>query len=242
MINPKDFSAFLASRRSTRDFLPTPVEANVIEELITDGLTAPSWSNTRPYMVAVASGEVRDRISADMLRRAVVLTGFRVGSLADKIKFLFTPKAWPISDHSMIAAYPVELQPRARKVGKELYGLIGVPRGDKQAREAQWMKNYEFFGAPVELFIFAHKDLGVHAANDAGLFSQNLMLSAHARGLGTCAQGAAVLWADAVRREFKVPKGYKLLYGIAVGHPSDALINSFGAERLPAADITVLKA
>jgi nitroreductase len=237
--NIQEFSAFLASRRTTRDFLPTPIEPRVIAELITDGLTAPSWSNTRPYMVAIATGEVRDRISADMMRRAVLLTGFRVGSLADKIKFLFTPKAWPISDHSMLAPYPVELQPRARKVGKELYGLIGVPRGDKQAREKQWMKNYEFFGAPVELFIFAHKDLGVHAANDAGLFSQNLMLSAHARGLGTCAQGAAVLWADAIRREFNVPKGYKLLYGIAIGHPAESLINTFGADRISAAEITV---
>jgi nitroreductase len=237
--NIKDFGAFLASRRTTRDFLPTPIDAKVIEDLITDGLTAPSWSNTRPYLVAVASGDVRDRISADMMRRAVVLTGFRIGSLADKIKFLLTPKAWPISDFNMLKAYPVELQPRARKVGKELYGLIGVPRGDKQAREAQWMKNYQFFGAPVELFVFVHKGLGMFAANDAGLFSENLMLSAHARGLGTCAQGAAALWADAIRREFKVPAGYKLLYGIAVGYPSEALINTFGAERISAADITM---
>lgn len=239
MINPKDFSAFLASRRSTRDFLSKPIDQGVIEELITDGLTAPSWSNTRPYLVAVASGEVRDRISADMMRRAVVLTGFRIGTLADKIKFLFTPKAWPISDYNMLNAYPVELQPRARRVGKELYGLIGVLRGDKKAREAQWMKNYEFFGAPVELFVFVHKGLGMFAANDAGLFSENLMLSAHARGLGTCAQGAAALWADAIRREFRVPAGYKLLYGIAVGYPSDSLINTFGADRLPAAEITM---
>jgi nitroreductase len=187
----------------------------------------------------VASGEARDRISADMMRRAVLLAGFRAGGLAEKIRFLLNPWAWPISDFFMLKPYPVELQPRARRVGKELYGLIGVPRGDKQAREAQWMKNYEFFGAPVELFIFVHKGLGVFAANDAGLFSQNLMLSAHARGLGTCAQGAAALWANAIRREFKVPAGYKLIYGIAVGHASDAVINTFGADRLPAADITM---
>ena len=235
----KDFSAFLASRRSTRDFLPTPVDPAIIEELIADGLTSPSWSNTRPIMVAVASGELRDRISKDMLERAKVLTGFRIGSLADKIKFLFTPKAWPISDYTMLKPYPPELQPRTRRVGKELYGLIGVPRGDKKAREQQWMKNYEFFGAPVELFVFVHKSLGMFAANDAGMFSQNLILSAHARGLGTCAQGAAVLWADAVRRELNVPKGYKLLYGIAVGYASDSIINTFGATRLTPAEVTV---
>jgi nitroreductase len=139
----------------------------------------------------------------------------------------------------MLAPYPKELQPRSRKVGKELYGLLGVARGDSKARDEQWAANYRFFGAPVELFIFIHEKLGVFAANDAGLFAQNLMLSAHEQGLGSCAQGAVALWPSAVRKEFNVPKGYKLIYGIAIGYPSDALVNTFQAERIGAAQITI---
>jgi nitroreductase len=139
----------------------------------------------------------------------------------------------------MIAAYPKELQPRSRKVGKELYGLLGVARGDKVARDEQWANNYKFFGAPVEVFVFIHKSLHVFAANDAGLFAQNLMLSAHARGLGTCAQGAVAIWSNAVRKEFNVPKDYKLIYGIAIGHPSKDKVNGFQAERLTPAEITI---
>lgn len=238
-MDAKEFRAFLASRRSTRDFLPKPVDPCVIEELITDGLTAPSWSNTRPYMVAVATGEVRERISADMLRRWDAAAGLRSGGILDKIKFAFRPYAWPQSDYPMISAYPKELQPRSRKVGKELYGMLGVARGDKKARDEQWANNYKFFGAPVEIFVFIHKGLDVFAANDAGLFAENLMLSAHARGLGTCAQGAVAIWSNAVRREFNVPKGYKLIYGIALGYASDDKVNGFGAERLPGSDITM---
>lgn len=235
----QDFSLFLASRRSTRDFLPTPVDPAVIEQLIADGLTSPSWSNTRPVMVAVASGSLRDEIAADMLARSKYVIGFRIGTLADKVRFLLHPGAWPVSDHSMIKAYPEELQPRAKRVGKELYGHIGVARGDKQAREEQWAKNYNFFGAPVEIFVFAHDGLGVFAANDAGMFAENLILSAHASGLGTCAQGAAVLWASAIRKRFDVPKGYKLLYGIALGYPSQNPVNAFGAHRLSPAEISI---
>jgi nitroreductase len=235
----KDFSAFLASRRTTRDFLPTPVDPAVIEALIADGLTSPSWSNTRPIMVAVATGEVRDRISAEFHSRWNVLAGFRSGNLAQKIKFFVTPKAWPRSDYSMTAPYPKELQPRSIGNGKALYKHIEVPRGDKQARDAQWGRNFDFFGAPVAIFVYVHKGLGVFAANDAGLFAQNLMLSAHARGLGACAQGIAALWSAPSRREFNVPKNYKLIYGIAIGYPSDAHINSFGAQRLTPADITI---
>lgn len=239
MTEIKDFSAFLASRRTTRDFLPTEVDTSVIEELITDAMTAPSWSNTRPYLVAVASGAQRDRISADLLQRWNLLAGFRSGGILEKLRFFFTPTAWPISDFAMLAPYPKVLQPRARKVGKQLYTLLGVARGDRKARDEQWAANYRFFGAPTELFIFVHKGLGVFAANDAGLFAQNLMLSAHSRGLGTCAQGAVALWRSAIHKEFQVPPGYKLIYGIAVGHPSAAEVNKFQAERLPASEITV---
>jgi nitroreductase len=127
--------------------------------------------------------------------------------------------------------------PRQQKVGAELYGLLGIKRDDKEARQTQWARNYEFFGAPVELFIFTHSGLGEYSVSDAGLFMQNLMLGAHARGLGTCAQGAVALWADPIRKEFKIPKGYKLLCGIAVGYPSDDKVNGFRAERLPIEEI-----
>ena len=126
---------------------------------------------------------------------------------------------------------------RSQKVGRELYSMLGVERGDGKGRDAQWRKNYNFFGAPVELFIFTHKSIGKYAASDASLFMQNLILGAHARGLGTCAQGAVAIWEDAVKAEFDVPAGYKLLYGVALGHPSDAKVNTFQAERLPVSEI-----
>ena len=53
-----EFREFVSSRHSTRDFLPTPVPDEIIEEIIADGLTSPSWSNTRPIRVAVAKGDV----------------------------------------------------------------------------------------------------------------------------------------------------------------------------------------
>jgi nitroreductase len=237
MIVSKDFSQFLAKRRTTRSFKSDPVDAKIIDELLEDGLTAPSWSNTRPFLVAVASGEVRDRISQDMLERWSVGSGMTSGNLRDKLRFIFTPKAWPLSDYPVMKPYPKSLQPRARRVGKELYGMLGVARGDKKARDAQWAKNYEFFNAPVEIFVFIHKGLSVFAANDAGLFAENLMLSAHAKGLGTCAQGAVAIWPKAVHKEFVIPKGYKLIYGIAVGYREEAEVNTFQANRIGAEEI-----
>jgi nitroreductase len=65
------------------------------------------------------------------------------------------------------------------------------------------------------------------------------MLSAKANGLGTCALGSVTPWPRAVRKEFKIPKNYKMIYGIAIGYPSKSKVNSFKAERISIEEISV---
>ncbi len=232
-------SQFIASRRSTRDFLRTPVPQELIDQLLTDALTAPSWSNTRPFKVAVATDEVRDRISSEFLSRWSVLSQIMRKGIKNKLRLLYSRYGLPTSNRSIVKPYVAELRPRAQRVGKELYELFGVKRGDRSARDAQWGKNYSFFGAPVEMFIYIHKSLHIYAASDAGLMMENLMLSAHAHGLGTCAQGAVNIWDDVIRKEFEVPKDYRLLCGLAIGYPSNDKVNSFQANRIGASEILI---
>lgn len=239
-ITAKEFSKFAASRRSTRDFLPKPVDPKLLDELLTDGLTAPSWSNTRPFLFAVADGEKRERISADLLRRWAALAKARRGGLIDKLMLLVKhPYALPKMDYWFSSVYDPSLLPRAQRVGRELYTLLEVPRKDAEARDAQWANNYRFFGAPTVLFVFVHKSLGVYAANDTGLFVQNLMLSAQAHGLGTCALGSVTPWPRAIRKEFNIPKNYKMIYAVAIGYPSKSKVNTFKANRISTEEITV---
>lgn len=239
MITSEEFSRFLSSRRSTRDFKSTPIPQSVLDQILTDALTAPSWSNTRPFKVAVASGDIRDRISAEFLSRWGVLSKIMRKGILNKLRIVYSRYGLPTSNRSIAKPYPSELKPRAERVGKELYELFGVQRGDRDARDKQWAKNYSFFGAPVELFVFVHKSLHIYAASDAGLMMQNLILSAHAQGLGTCAQGAVGIWEDVVRKEFEISKDYRLLCGIAIGYPSDSPVNNFGANRIGVDELTV---
>ena len=239
-ISAKQFSEFAAARRSTRDFLSKPVSQDIIDELLTDGMSAPSWSNTRPFLFAVASGEKRDRISTELLRRWDALSKARRGGLLAKLTLVFKHSyALPFPDYWFSSKYDKALIPRSQRVGRELYTLLEVPRGDAVARDAQWANNYKFFGAPTVMFVFIHKSLGVYAANDAGLFVQNLMLSAKAHGLGACALGSVTPWPRAITREFEIPKGYKMLYGIAIGYPSEHKVNDFKANRLEIQEISV---
>jgi len=236
-LSGQEISNFLASRRSTRDFLPTPIPQELLEQVLIDALTAPSWSNTRPFMIAVAEGEVKERISAEFQKRWAYLSKQLKSGIIGKIRLLITRYGLPTSNRIISKPYSKDLQPRAMRLGADLYGHYGIKREDREARDNWWAANYKFFGAPTELFVYVHKSLGIYAANDAGLMMENLILSAHGHGLGTCPQGAVGIWDDVVRKEFDIPKNYRLLCGVAIGYPSSSNANAFKANRIEPSEI-----
>jgi nitroreductase len=239
MVDPRDWSEFVRSRRSIRDFRPDPVPDDVLREVLDDALAAPSWSNTQPYRLAVASGDRADRIRSELVRRYDESAPLRHGGRVAKARGWVTRKGMPDSDFSVPIDYPDELQQRRRATGFGLYGVLGIERTDYVARDRQMRRNFEFFGAPTAVFVFVHEGLGAYSVLDAGFMMQTLLLSAHARGLGTCAQGALAMWARPVRAEFDVPEHYRLLCGVSIGYASDHQVNRYAPGR-PAVDEVLL--
>ena len=227
------------SRRSIRDFDPTPVPDALIDEILQDALTSASWSNTRPYRVAIATGEVRDRISRALKENGEAIAAMRSRKKGAWLKNLFTALKVMRSEFRIPINYPDDLKRRQIELGKAMYGHYGIERGDAAARDREFVRNMEFFGAPVALFFFVRKGMGVYSALDAGLLMQNIMLAARARGLDTCAQGFLAFWAKPIRDEFDIPKGYKLLCGMSLGYASMSERNEFVPPGVSPADITV---
>jgi nitroreductase len=231
------WSQLTRTRNSVRDFLPDPIPDDLLAAVLDDAMTAPSWSNVRPYRIAVASGDVRDRVSAELCRRFDAGMRARRGGLRDKAGLLLSRSALPDGDHRVPERYPPDLQVHRVATGRGLYQLLGIERHDLAARDRQMRRNFELFGAPTALFVFVQRALGAFAVLDAGVMLQTLMLSAHARGLGTCAQGALATWAGPVRAEFDVPSDYALICGVSIGYPSDHPVNGFRPQRRATTDV-----
>jgi nitroreductase len=225
VIDPADWSELLRTRTSTRDFRPDRVPDEVLEAVIADALRAPSWSNTLPFRLAIATGERRDRLAG-------ALTAAADASL---------DPAYPAAhgEYDIPQQYPDEFTERRRAAGFGLYGVLGIAREDLLARALQMRRNFEFFGAPTAIFVYTHEALGVYSVLDAGFMLEALVLAAHVRGLATCAQGALAMFPDAVREEFDVPDGYRLVCGIALGYASDHPVNAFSPERPAVSAVTL---
>lgn len=224
-MNAEQFQELIESRNSTRDFNSKEVPSDLLDEILQEGMNAPSWSNTRPYLVAVAEGAQRDRISDALVAR--LRENAEVKGLGHNPDFT----------HEI--PYPEGLIDRSRKVGVGIYETLGIDRSDKEARFKFMERNYEFFGAPVALFFFTHRGLDHFGTLDLGLYMQTVMLSAKAHGIGTCPQGFLGNYPDIIKAEFDVPEDYALVCGMSVGYASDHPINSWRAERLPVNELRV---
>lgn len=209
----------LTARKSVRAFRPDPVPLSLVTEILEIASRAPSGTNIQPWKVHVVAGETRRRLEAEVLAHR---------------------ETQPADDGAEFPRTSKRKEPyitRMRTLGKEMYSLLGIPKGDKEANWRQWGRNYQFFDAPVGLLFTLDKDLDAMSFIDIGILMQSIMLAAKARGLDTCAQGAWNNYWSVTRRVLGVPEDEYIICGMSLGYADEsATVNTLVSEREPLSD------
>jgi nitroreductase len=141
------------------------------------------------------------------------------------------------------AYYPTEWRSpyieRRRKIGWDLYSLLGIGKADKLRMHEQHGRNYAFFGAPVGLIFSIETVMQQGSWLDYGMFLQNIMIAARARGLDTCPQAAFTQFHRIIARQLKLKDGEMVVCGMSMGYADpDAVENRLVTEREPVANFT----
>jgi nitroreductase len=216
--------AAIKTRHSLRAFLPTPVPRQTIEDILEVASHAPSGTNTQPWQVHVLTGAALKRIGAHI--QAAYLDP--VQNAAHKEEYAYYPTEWrsPYID-------------RRRKVGWDLYGLLGIAKTDKARMQYQHGRNFIFFDAPVGMFFTIDRVMQQGSWLDYGMFLQNVMVAARARGLHTCPQAAFTQFHRLIAEELQLGDEQMLVCGMSLGHADpEAVENSLVTERAPVAEFT----
>jgi nitroreductase len=209
----------LNSRYSTRGFRPDPVSKNTIHEILTAANHAPSWTDSQPWEIFVAGGEVLERL------RVSFKDAFEKGEPSKPD--IHGPQSWPSVIEKRVDHY----------MG-ERFKFLGVNREDKAARRSVTSLNYQFFNAPVVIYLCMDKTLTSWSMFDIGLLAQSIMLAAQEKGLGTVAAFTMAVYPDLIRAELDIPQDYAILIGIALGYPdTDLKRNQFRSPRRPVEDV-----
>lgn len=214
----------ITSRHSMRAFLPTPVAREDIERMLEVAARAPSGSNTQPWKVYVLTGAIKTRLSDEILK--VYSDKAKFESLTEEYRYY--PDQW--------ASPYIE---RRRKVGLDLYKLLGLGKDDKAGMQAQHGRNYVFFDAPVGLIFTMDRTMNTGSWLDFGCFLQNFMVAARGRGLDTCAQAAFNRFHPVIRSVTDIPESELVICGMALGYADHSRIeNSLISEREPVSGFT----
>ena len=214
----------IRGRRSVRAFLPTPVPKETILDILDVAAQAPSGTNTQPWQIIVVTGEKKEALSKELVETALD----PVRDAEHTQEYSYYPDKWvpPYID-------------RRRKVGYDLYGILGIDKGERARMEQQFARNYTFFDAPVGLFFTIDRIMGQGSWLDYGMFLQNIMIAARARGLDTCPQAAFCKYHRIIARHLEIPGEQMLVCGMALGYEDpDKIENTLRTERDPATSFT----
>ena len=201
------------SRTSIRSFLEDPVSDELLKTLLEKASRAASGGNLQPWKIFIVNNS----------------------AMKDFLEF---QEGWTESEVPAYEIYPPKLKEPYRtsrfELGEQMYELLGIGRENKEARIAQVMENFRFFGAPCAFFCFIDRQMGPPQWSDLGMFLQTFMLLAKEAGLDTCAQEAWSMKHDSVSKFVKAEDSDILFCGMAIGYADEtAAVNSLKSERRP---------
>ena len=226
--DPASVDAAMLSRYSNRAFTAQPVERGLLQNLLQVAGRAPSGTNTQPWKVYVLQGAKKDALVTQVCAAHDALALDPTLAAQYREEYDYYPEKWvsPYID-------------RRRECGFGLYGVLGLGKGDKAGMHAQHQQNYRFFGAPVGLMFTMDKIMGRGSLVDYGMFLQNIMLAARARGLHTCPQAAWNGFGKIIMPHIGAQDNEMLVCGMSLGYADEgALVNTFATTRVDAQDFT----
>jgi nitroreductase len=214
--------AAILSRRAVRGFLPTPVPRDTVEHILDVAARAPSGTNMQPWRAIALSGEPLDAF------RNALAEDFLAGRASTARDYRYYPD--PFFEPYLS---------RRRKIGWDLYGHLGIARGETDKMKAQVAHNLRFFGAPVGLVCLIDRKLEIGSWLDYGMFLQNIAIAARASGLDTCHMAIFAQFGENIRALLGIPDSDLIVCGVALGHEDPAWpANRLRTERVPAAAFT----
>lgn len=198
-LEPAEFIHLIHQRRSCREYRKKPLSRDVLSDLVKIGTMAPSGTNCQLWTFTLLNSH--DSVT-------------RLGEAIGHFFRLF----------NKIAKFPP-----VRLLSKVLpRDPIGLYNREFHERVARALREYDehgrdrlFYGAPSVILV-GSKPGGSTPKEDALLAAQNILLAAHAMGLGTCLIGLAVeaIRIDPrIRRLLELGPSEQIHAVITVGYP-----------------------
>jgi nitroreductase len=208
----------LTTRFTIRAFKPDRISRDLLIKILGPALHAPSWANTQPWEIFVATGEPLERIRkayAEILKNCV-----------PRNPDIAMPKEWPDA-----------CRMRMETLKAERTALIEQECKDPASLTDLMQMNYKLFNAPVVVYLCMDRCLTPWSLFDLGAMSHGIMLAAQEQGVSSAVAVTLAAHPDVVRKELDIPENFAIVIGIALGYPDlDSPQNKYRSKRKSAGE------
>jgi nitroreductase/NAD-dependent dihydropyrimidine dehydrogenase PreA subunit len=196
-----DLVRLMGSRRSCRNYREMAVSRDLLEDLVKIGITAPSGTNSQKWTFTILPH-----------RQAVLALGRQIARFFEKLNRM-AEKPWLRKGLRWIG------KPQLDDYFRDYYD--SVRQGLRDWRESG--RDRLFHGATAAIIVGAMPGASC-PAEDALLATQNILLAAHAMGLGTCLVGFAkdaLVHDPKMKSTLDIPAEEAVYAVIALGYPDE---------------------
>ncbi len=209
----------LKSRYSVRAFKQDLVSKETLLQILEAANSAPSWADTQPWEIYVAGGEVLDTLRKNFLSK------FEEG--ATSVPDIQRPVDWPVAPKK-----------RMMENMEHRFKSMGIARDDNKTRQIFARRSYEFFGAPLVVYLCLDRDLTSCSYFDLGSVAQSIMLAAQEFGVASIPAVSLVTYPELIRQELGIPENLLIYIGIALGYEDpDDVANKPRSLRRPIEEV-----
>jgi len=209
-MDPKAFNELMEKRHSVRYFQQKEIPEQTLKEIMATALKSPSWCNSQPWSIYVASGKTLSEIKKEWISRnekgikgnADINPGHRTDTTE-------------------------RTQNNMNKLFKETGEFLKDPTM-KNMLDSQKI----LFNTPTMVYLTLPKKRLTYSILDLGAIEMSILLAAKSHGVDSLVAYESVKFPDIIRKNCKVQDDEDIVIGIALGYEDESELNKFRSTKL----------
>ncbi len=205
-----NFLEVMEKRHSSRDFKKDEVPEETLKEIVKIAGMSPSWENSQPWNVYIATGETLEKIRESW-----------IAENDKKIK----------GSADMNPGHRTNFSERGQKNMADFMDAIGKFDDDEDLENFNNVQHI-LFNSPAVVYLTLPKNHTQWSIYDLGGFGMSLMLAATDLGVDSIPAYELVKYPYIIRDNLPIPEDEDIIMGIALGYESEEHINEYESPRL----------
>ena len=201
-----NFKELMKERHSCRKFQSKPIPEEILKDIISISLSAPSWCNSQPWNIYVASGKTMEEIRKEWISKGEQ----RIKGYSD-----ITP------------GHRTDFSERSQQLMAQFYKQWGeIPK--EETAEC----NPHLFNAPTMVYLTLPKGHTKYSVLDLGGLEMSIMLAAKDHGVDSIPAYNNIIYPDVLRKNLNISDKEDIVIGVGLGYEEKTKINELRSTKM----------